>query len=79
MIEEVDGSVLTFLAAGAKATQNYSPMDAKRVAVRAVFLILVMLLVSEAASAQALLAGNWNPYRNHEDEQDRGPGPDLGD
>ena len=34
---------------------------------------------SDAALAQAILAGNWNPYRAHEDEQDRGPGPDLGD
>jgi glyoxylase-like metal-dependent hydrolase (beta-lactamase superfamily II) len=38
-----------------------------------------MMLVSVPASAQALLAGNWIPYRTHEDEQDRGPGPDLGD
>jgi glyoxylase-like metal-dependent hydrolase (beta-lactamase superfamily II) len=46
---------------------------------RALLLIVVVLVISEAASAQAILAGNWNPYRNHEDEQDRGPGPDLGD
>jgi glyoxylase-like metal-dependent hydrolase (beta-lactamase superfamily II) len=39
----------------------------------------VLLLGREIVSAQAILAGNWNPYRNHEDEQDRGPGPDLGD
>jgi cyclase len=46
-------------------------------------LIAVFLLVATVASvpahAQVSLAGNWNPYRNHEDEQDRGPGPDLGD
>ena len=42
------------------------------------FLIL-LVLSSVPASAQVLLAGNWNPYRTHEDEQDRGPGPDLGD
>jgi glyoxylase-like metal-dependent hydrolase (beta-lactamase superfamily II) len=41
--------------------------------------LLAILLDGAAASAQAILAGNWNPYRNHEDEQDRGPGPDLGD
>ena len=33
----------------------------------------------EVASAQAILAGNWAPYRYHEDEMDRGPGPELGD
>jgi len=38
-----------------------------------------MIVGTEAASAQAILAGNWNPFRAHEDEQDRGPGPDLGD
>ena len=31
------------------------------------------------ASAQVLLSGNWTSLRTHEDEQDRGPGPDLGD
>jgi hypothetical protein len=46
---------------------------------RLVCLILAMLAGSTAAQAQAILAGNWNPYRTHEDEQDRGPGPDLGD
>ena len=30
------------------------------------------------AWAQSSLAGNWNSLR-HEDELDRGPGPDLGD
>jgi len=44
-----------------------------------IFILLAMLASSQGASAQAILAGNWNPYRNHEDEQDRGPGPDLGD
>ena len=44
----------------------------------AVFL-LVTVLASVPAQAQVSLAGNWNPFRNHEDEQDRGPGPDLGD
>ena len=37
------------------------------------------VLTSVPAHAQISLAGNWNPFRNHEDEQDRGPGPDLGD
>src|SRR5678816_4485618 len=41
--------------------------------------LISMVLASVPASAQALLAGNWVPYRAHEDEQDRGPGPDLGD
>ena len=35
---------------------------------------LMFLVVSSVpASAQVLLAGNWIPYRTHEDEQDRGP------
>jgi glyoxylase-like metal-dependent hydrolase (beta-lactamase superfamily II) len=38
-----------------------------------------MAFGSTPAFAQPLLAGNWIPYRTHEDEQDRGPGPDLGD
>ena len=33
---------------------------------------------ARSAWAQSVLAGNWNSPR-HEDEQDRGPGPDLGD
>jgi glyoxylase-like metal-dependent hydrolase (beta-lactamase superfamily II) len=45
----------------------------------AIPLALSLLLVAGAvASAQQPLAGNWNSLR-HEDEQDRGPGPDLGD
>ena len=31
------------------------------------------------AAAQAPLSGTWNSLRTFEDEQDRGPGPDLGD
>jgi cyclase len=46
---------------------------------RAVCLAIAVLMTSEAAFAQAILAGNWAPYRYHEDAQDRGPGPDLGD
>ena len=42
-------------------------------------MVLVTVLWSVPTSAQVSLAGNWNPFRNHEDEQDRGPGPDLGD
>jgi glyoxylase-like metal-dependent hydrolase (beta-lactamase superfamily II) len=45
----------------------------------AVFLLAAMFGSVWPAHAQVSLAGNWNPYRNHEDEQDRGPGPDLGD
>ena len=41
--------------------------------------LMFLVLSSVPASAQVLLAGNWIPYRTHEDEQDRGPGPDLGD
>src|SRR5262245_38870122 len=41
--------------------------------------LISMVLAGVPASAQVLLAGNWVPYRAHEDEQDRGPGPDLGD
>jgi glyoxylase-like metal-dependent hydrolase (beta-lactamase superfamily II) len=43
------------------------------------FCLLAVLAWSETAPAQVLLSGNWVPYRAHEDEQDRGPGPDLGD
>jgi cyclase len=39
---------------------------------------LMMVLVDVSASAQVVLSGVWLPLR-HEDEQDRGPGPDLGD
>src|SRR4051794_5955542 len=42
-------------------------------------LLLVLVLPDAPASAQIVLSGNWIPYRTHEDEQDRGPGPDLGD
>ncbi|PYS26497.1 MAG: hypothetical protein DMG11_19685 [Acidobacteria bacterium] len=41
--------------------------------------LLVMAVLSAPASAQILLSGNWMSVRTHEDEQDRGPGPDLGD
>jgi glyoxylase-like metal-dependent hydrolase (beta-lactamase superfamily II) len=41
--------------------------------------LLAMFLWSGPAPAQVLLAGNWLPARPNEDEQDRGPGPDLGD
>jgi glyoxylase-like metal-dependent hydrolase (beta-lactamase superfamily II) len=40
---------------------------------------LLTVLADVSASAQIILSGNWIPYRTHEDEQDRGPGPDLGD
>jgi cyclase len=52
-----------------------------KLAGRRLFALLALALVlSDApASAQVLLSGNWIPYRTHEDEQDRGPGPDLGD
>ena len=44
-----------------------------------VSLTLVLGLSSVTASAQIQLSGVWNPMRSHEDDQDRGPGPDLGD
>jgi hypothetical protein len=40
--------------------------------------LAVFLASAATASAQSPLAGNWNSLR-FEDEQDRGPGPDLGD
>jgi glyoxylase-like metal-dependent hydrolase (beta-lactamase superfamily II) len=42
-------------------------------------LTVVLMLVGATAFAQSQLAGNWNSLRSFEDEQDRGPGPDLGD
>ena len=39
---------------------------------------LLALGASAPASAQIQLSGVWNP-RTHEDQLDRGPGPDLGD
>jgi glyoxylase-like metal-dependent hydrolase (beta-lactamase superfamily II) len=41
--------------------------------------VCATVLWGAAASAQTLLDGVWNPYRGHEDDMDRGPGPDLGD
>jgi glyoxylase-like metal-dependent hydrolase (beta-lactamase superfamily II) len=41
-------------------------------------LVSLVLAGFSTAWAQSPLAGNWNALR-HEDEQDRGPGPDLGD
>ena len=56
-------------------------MEIRRVTKRAsvALILLAVVLWSVPAPAQVSLAGNWNPFRNHEDEQDRGPGPDLGD
>jgi cyclase len=51
----------------------------RRAGLRVAFAILAWVAGSEAVAAQAILAGNWVPYRTHEDDQDRGPGPDLGD
>jgi cyclase len=41
--------------------------------------VFAMVLGDAKAWAQSPLSGNWLPMRTHEDEQDRGPGPDLGD
>jgi cyclase len=38
----------------------------------------VLLFATQSASAQVLLAGEWVPL-THEDQTERGPGPDLGD
>jgi len=46
---------------------------------RRTLFVILMIAWSVSASAQSVLAGNWIPFRGHEDEQDRGPGPDLGD
>jgi hypothetical protein len=53
-------------------------MNLRRRAIVAV-LLLLSALAAVPASAQMALSGNWIPYRTHEDAQDRGPGPDLGD
>lgn len=44
----------------------------------AVWVVLAVVGGASAGWAQSNLTGNWNPLRL-EDEQDRGPGPDLGD
>ena len=41
--------------------------------------VALSILWSGPASAQVPLAGTWLPVRPNEDDQDRGPGPDLGD
>src|SRR4051812_28600938 len=45
----------------------------------AILFLLAVIGWSAPAAAQMSLSGVWLPYRTHEDEQDRGPGPDLGD
>lgn len=50
-----------------------------RSAVACVALVLGTILLAPPASAQVILAGNWTSIRAHEDQLDRGPGPDLGD
>jgi cyclase len=46
---------------------------------RSLLLLLGLLAFAPPVGAQSMLAGNWNSLRTHEDDQDRGPGPDLGD
>src|SRR6478672_12865585 len=41
-------------------------------------LVLATLALSATARAQVSLVGEWSP-RYHEDQPDRGPGPELGD
>jgi glyoxylase-like metal-dependent hydrolase (beta-lactamase superfamily II) len=50
-----------------------------RAAVVAVASVGMLLATAARVSAQSALAGNWNSLRTFEDDQDRGPGPDLGD
>lgn len=52
-------------------------MTARRLSV--VGLVLAAMLADVPAWAQSPLSGNWLPMRQHEDDRDRGPGPDLGD
>src|SRR5262245_66096483 len=40
---------------------------------------LAMALWADYTTAQVLLSVTWIPFRTHEDQLDRGPGPDLGD
>jgi hypothetical protein len=49
----------------------------RRIAV-AVVLMVALTLVPRAGFAQIALSGDWSP-RMHEDQPDRGPGPELGD
>jgi hypothetical protein len=60
----------------------YSPSEATinlhRTSVFAL-LFIVVCVTARPALAQVDLSGSWVPHRTHEDEQDRGPGPDLGD
>ena len=42
------------------------------------FLGVMLLAVASPVSAQVNLSGDWSP-RQHEDQPDRGPGPELGD
>jgi glyoxylase-like metal-dependent hydrolase (beta-lactamase superfamily II) len=46
---------------------------------RHLLLLVGLLAVAPPVWAQQMLAGTWTPLRSHEDDQDRGPGPDLGD
>ena len=41
--------------------------------------LVSVLCDGSTAWAQSALSGNWTSLRTHEDDQDRGPGPDLGD
>jgi hypothetical protein len=41
--------------------------------------VLIAGLLIRAAAAQTLLSGDWTSLRAFEDDQERGPGPDLGD
>jgi cyclase len=43
-----------------------------------VLIVLASALFGVSAFGQAYLAGNWTPLR-HEDQAERGPGPELGD
>ena len=53
-------------------------MDPKKRLLAAVFTLLALALTSRPALAQFNLSGDWSPLV-HEDQPERGPGPELGD
>ena len=53
-------------------------MDPKKRLLAAVFTLLALALTSRPALAQLNLSGDWSPLV-HEDQPERGPGPELGD
>lgn len=60
-------------------TRGFPYTPRMRMCLRLVCLAALFLGAPLPASGQSVLAGNWNSLRTFEDDQDRGPGPDLGD